>query len=220
MTLWIVLAVIAAVVILVALIPVGVRVLYGEEGLRAEIKVLFFRYTFWPEDPEKKAKKKKEKKKKPPKGPPKKREKGGSVQLLKSMLPVALKAAGKLRRKLSVDVLELRVAFPGCDDPARAAIRYGQANAVLGSLWQPLNQAFRIKSADLHTEVDYTAQDYAVFLRCAISIRIGQAVPIAAAAGFQALGRYRKWKKQRKEMNQNGKSSDQRPDEHNHAEDP
>ena len=55
-----------------------------------------------------------------------------------------MEAAGCFRRRLRGDQLELKLTI-GAADPGDAAIRYGQANALLGSIWQPLTEAFHVE---------------------------------------------------------------------------
>lgn len=55
-----------------------------------------------------------------------------------------------------MDQLELKLTI-GAADPGDAAIRYGQANALLGSIWQPLTEAFHVEEGRARVEVDFTA---------------------------------------------------------------
>lgn len=55
----------------------------------------------------------------------------GLLELGRRLFPLLLEAAGQFRRKLQIDELRLRLVA-GAPDPADAALRYGQANALLG----------------------------------------------------------------------------------------
>ena len=57
----------------------------------------------------------------------------GVFQLVRRLLPVALEGADAFRRRLQVDVLQLEIVSGGAD-PASAAERYGQINALLGAM--------------------------------------------------------------------------------------
>ena len=90
---------------------------------------------------------------------------GGLLELMKELLPLALEAAGCFRRRLRVDQLELKLTI-GAADPGDAAIRYGQANALLGSIWQPLTEAFHVEEGRARVEVDFTAAAPVLTGRC------------------------------------------------------
>ena len=70
----------------------------------------------------------------------------GVFQLVRRLFPVALEGADAFRRRLQVDVLQLEIVAGG-PDPASAAERYGQINALLGAVWQPAVQALHVWKA-------------------------------------------------------------------------
>ena len=60
-------------------------------------------------------------------------------------MQLGVQTLGDLRRKLRVEVLTLFVYFGGGDDPAKNAIAYGRAWAVIGSITPLLDQLFVIQ---------------------------------------------------------------------------
>lgn len=131
-----------------------------------------------------KPKKEKQKKEKPPTPLPEKI--GGALEYARELLPVALEAAGGLLRGLRVDTLRVELTA-GAPDPADAAMLYGQANAALGALWQPLTTAFRVKDGSARVKLDFDAPGMTVYGAAGLSIKIGTVVRIGLRAGFKAL---------------------------------
>ena len=139
-----------------------------------------------PQSPQKPKKTKKPKKEKPPTPLPEKI--GGALEYAQALLPVALEAAGGLWRGLRVDTLDLELTA-GADDPADAAMLYGQANAALGALWYPLTKAFRVKDGSARVNIDFNTRSMTLYGAAALSIKIGTAVWIGLRAGLKALFR-------------------------------
>ena len=81
--------------------------------------------------------------------------------------------------------MDLTMAAP---DPALAAMSFGGANAVLGTLWPLVEQNFEVKDWRLRTAVDFEAQAPAVWLQAAATLTIGQAVSLGIHLAFRALG--------------------------------
>ena len=90
------------------------------------------------------------------------------------------------RKKLRVDRLEL-VLRAGATDPADAAMVYGCANAALGALWCPLNEAFQIKDGRARVELDFDSQMTTVSAMGAMSLKIGQALWLGLYFGLKGL---------------------------------
>ena len=79
---------------------------------------------------------------------------GLPVTFLYNLGSAALRAAGSLRRKISVDLLEAHILLAG-GDPASVAVAYGSANAVIGMVLPLLEQNFHIRRRDIRTAVDF-----------------------------------------------------------------
>ena len=69
-----------------------------------------------------------------------------TLQGILALVDLACDTLGDLRRKLRVEVLVLHVTLGG-SDPAKAAILYGRAWALIGMLNPKLEQLFVIKKA-------------------------------------------------------------------------
>ncbi len=155
-------AVVAAVICLVLLLPVGVRIRY-DGALAVQVAAGPVRLDVYPPRPpnyRKLARKQARARKKQaaqrpkrPKPPDKPRQKLSFGQL-RALAGVGLRAAASLPRKLRVRTLQLRVVCGGAD-AAAAAVTYGRAWAAIGAALPVLENSFRLESHDLAAELDY-----------------------------------------------------------------
>jgi len=111
---------------------------------------------------------------------------GGVLDYALALLPIGLDAAAQFGKKLQIDRLRLELTV-GADDPADAAIRYGQGVAALGMLWGPLTQAFSVKDGEARALVDFGADRITVYGSAALSLKIGQIVRLGLYFGWKAL---------------------------------
>ena len=192
-TWWMTLLVIAAVLVLIGCIPVGVDARYGAAGVFLAAKIGPFRLQLLPQKPKKK-------KKKPAKQPPavkpaekKPAEKkqnpllSGGVDGLLQLLGLAFDTLGDLRRKLRVNTLMLHVTVPGGDDPAKAAMNYGRAWAAIGALTPAVERLFVIKKRDIQPELNYNETQMKVDAHLVTTITIGRSLALALRAGVGFL---------------------------------
>ncbi len=170
---------------LVGCIRIGAQVEYCVEGLFVRIRLGRFLIPVYPV---KKKQTKPKKAKTTAKGPsPAHKKKGGLLQLAMKFIPLVLDTAKKLRRKLQVDKLDMELVM-GAADPADAAVRYGQANALMGTLWQPVTRAFHVKDGRAHVGVDFETDRPTIYILASMSLTIAQALGLALAFGIKALG--------------------------------
>ena len=190
---WLVVGLILAVFVLIGLIPVGVDASYRENELALGLKIGFARVQVLPAKPKKKAapKKKKPAKTKTAAAKPAKPKK--QIQLPKltlsdilALADLACDTLGNLRRKLRVEVLVLHVTLDG-SDPAKAAMLYGRAWAMIGALTPKLEQLFVIKKRDIQPILDYNEKEMKLDAHLALTITIGRALALAVRAGVRFL---------------------------------
>lgn len=194
-----------AIVVLLAILPLGVDVRYDDSGPLARviaggISVLRF--------PKKKTDKPKREKK------PKKRKKaesaksgepankkssasGGSIRDFFPLVQVALDFLGEFRRKLRIDRMDVKLILGG-DDPADLAMNYGKIWQALGALWPRLERAFVIKERDVQVECDFTSDKTLITARAQITITFGRLIALAVKYGVRALKEFLKLKNKRK----------------------
>ena len=197
-----------AILILLAILPLGASVLYDAEGVRVRVVAGPLKLQVFPlkkkpkKDKQKKDKPKKEKKKKPvhepgePGAPKPKEKKGGSWKDFLPLVRVALDLLNDLRRKLRVDHLKLHLTM-AADDPCDLAVNYGRMNASVAGLIAQLERFLVIKKRDVHVDCDFTASETVILARLDLTITLGRILSIAVVYGIRALMTYLKIKKQR-----------------------
>lgn len=198
--------------VLLMFVRVGCRVDYSADGLFLWLKVACFRFTILPKKPltpeqeaekqrkekEKKAEKeakKKAKKEAKARGEKQEKKKPGDLLWLLQLIQPAFTALNRLRRKLRVDHLKVDYAIGGADDPAAAAVRYGQVAAGGGALFPLLNSVFDVRDWDVDLAVNFLEEKTKVALSATATYRIGQLLAIVISLGVSALSVYWKHKK-------------------------
>lgn len=191
MSWWMIVLLVLAVLDFIGCILVGVDVGFDGE-VRLAIKIGFIRVRILPSKP-KKPKKQKMKQpaaKKPAQKPaaaPKKPLFSGDPQELRALLQLGVQTLGDLRRKLRVEVLTLFVYFGGGDDPAKNAIAYGRAWAVIGSITPLLDQLFVIQKRRIEPRFAPQEDKLRVEGRIVLTITIGRALALGIRAGLGFL---------------------------------
>ena len=175
---------------LIGLIKIKMQAKYDGEGAYLWVKLLCFRFRLVP--PTQKAEKKTDRRKKKVEQEVKieeKKTRGGALSIIRELLPVAIDALNALRRKLTADVLRMELTV-AADDPADAALRYGQASALLGALWRPLTRALNVRDGSAHVDVDFDAREPSLYLFAQLSLTIGQAVALVTVYGVKAAAAF------------------------------
>ena len=204
------------IVLLLAVLPIGVRVRYNSEGLLVKLIAGPVKITLLPRPPKKKKEKKKKEKKaaqasaaqeenlpkppQPPKQPKEKKpkaEKGGSLLDFLPLVKTALDFLGDFRRKLRLDNLYLRLILAG-DDPCDLAVNYGRAWAAVGNLIPQLEKWFVIKKRDIEVECDFETSETLVIAHLDLTITVGRLLAAVLKFAVRALIEYLKFRKKRK----------------------
>ena len=202
-----------AILVLLAILPLGVSVKYDSDGPLVRVILGPVRFTVFPlPKKEKKEKKQKENKKAPaqntdapqnpapPKKPKEKKpadQKGGSWTDFLPLVKEAFRFLDVFRRKLRLNVLELKLIM-AADDPCDLAVNYGRAWAAVGNLLPQLERIFVIKKRDIEVECDFTASQTLVIARLDISITLGRLLSAVVVFAVRALIEFLKIKKKRK----------------------
>ena len=202
------------IVTLLAILPLGVRILYDADGAVVKIVLGPVKITVFPR-PEKEKKPPKEKPKKlekkapsqdenlpqPPQPPaqpkPAKEEKGGSLRDFIPFVTLALDFLGDFRRKLRMKELYLRLIMAS-EDPADLAINYGKTWTAVGNLLPVLDRWFVIKKKDVEVECDFTASETKVIARAEVTITLGRLLTLVAVYGCRGLKEFIVFRNKRK----------------------
>ncbi len=211
---WIVLAVLVG----LAILPLGVSVVYDEDGPVVRVIAGLIRLKVFPAK-KKKKKPKKEKKAKPqPEQPPVEPEpqqpaavrqpklvpeapqekSGGSVLDFLPLVKLGLSFLGDFfGRKLRVNYLVLKITLAG-GDPCDLAVNYGRAWAALGNLWPRLERMLVIKKRDVNIQCDFEGDKTTILARLDISITLGRLLGLAVCYAVRALVTFLKIRKKSK----------------------
>lgn len=185
----------AAVLLALAMLPLGVRVRYNGAGFALKVIAGPLKITLFPR--KKKAKKQKTKEKaestatenkasQPSEPSSEPKETGGSLTRFLPLVKLGLKFLGDFRRKLRLDNLYLRLILAG-DDPCDLAVNYGRAWSAVGNLMPQLEALFTIKKRDIQVECDFTAEEISVVARMDITITLGRLLMLAVVYGIRVL---------------------------------
>ena len=211
------------ILILLLIIPLGVSVKYNADGPLVRILAGPVKITVFPRPKKEKKQKKQETNPKQPavtesvpaedsipapaaprssvapeaKKKPEKTEQGGSWTDFLPMVKVALDFLTGLRRRLRVNVLELKLIMAG-GDPCNLAVNYGRAWAAVGNLMPHLDRLFVIKKRDVEVECDFTASKTTVIARLDITLTLGRLLALVVVIAIRALKIFLQIKKKRK----------------------
>ena len=181
-----------AILVLIAVLPIGVSVCYDADGFRAFVKAGVARIQVFPlPKKEKKPKKKTKKaqtpaKKQPAKKQPEEKKKGGSLTDFLPIVRLVLDLLDDFRRKLRVDVLEADLVLAG-SDPCDLAINYGKICAALGNLWPRLEEFLTIKKRDVKVQCDFEGDKTLITARMDLTITVGRTFSIGILHGVKIL---------------------------------
>lgn len=201
-------------IVLLAVLPLGIRVLYDANGPVVNVVLGPIRLTVYPRQKKDKSPSKKEKTKaasrnqpedtglpKPPQPPPEpKPEKASSGGSLSDFLPfvkLGLDFLGDLRRKLRLNELYLRLILAS-SDPCDLAINYGKTWAAVGNLMPALERWFVIRKRDVEVECDFTASETKVVARLEITMTLGRLISLVAVYAVRGLKEFIQFRNQRK----------------------
>lgn len=188
------------ILVLLAVLPVGVCLIYNEDGLilsllLGAIKIKLFPKASTEKKKEKPKKKKKQKQKNTATKDKKKNKKksGGKLTDFLPLVDIGLQFLGSFRRKLRVKRLEILYVMAG-GDPCDLALNYGKAWTAVGNLMPLLERIFIIKKRNIQVQCDFAADSAKISARLDITITVGRVVGIAVKYGFKAIHEFLKIK--------------------------
>ena len=188
-----------AVVIGLAVLPLGISAKYDTDGARIRLIAGPVRVTVYPG----KKKEKKPSKKKADKPQAKRLEtesdekKGGSATDFIPLAKIAWNLLCDFRRKLRIKRLEMKVILAG-SDPCDLAVNYGRACAALGGLEPQLDRFFVIRKKDLQVACDFVEEKTKVYARLDLTITLGRLLALSVRYGWRALRAFIKINNKRK----------------------
>lgn len=190
--------------LVLAWIPLGIRVSYGEAGFEARVIAGSVKITLFPRKNRKRKPKTTDSSEKTTqettKAPSEKKrpktettgkdepgmQSGGSLERFVPWIRLGLDFLGGLRRKIRLDNLYLHVVLAG-DDPCDLAVNYGRAWAVVGDLLSKLERVFVIGKRDIQVNCDFAAEKITVAARGDMTITLGRTLCLGVIYGIRAL---------------------------------
>ena len=203
------------ILILLAILPLGVRVCYDEGGPLVKLVLGPVKLKVYPAK-KKEKKPEKEKKVKPaaeeaakqeslpkPPQPPaasdkkEKKPSGGSIEDFLPFVKLGLDFLGDFRRKLRMQELYLRLILAS-SDPCDLAINYGKTWTAVGSFLPALERWFVIKKRDVEVECDFTASETKVIARLEITMTLGRLLSLVVVYAVRGLKEFIDFRNKRK----------------------
>lgn len=180
-----------AILVFLALMPLGVRVRYDASGLKIVLIAAFIRIQLIPgkEKENKRTKSQDEVKKEKNKREGPKKKTGGSITDFLPLVRTALDFLDGFRRKLRVDRLTLKLILGG-GDPCDLALNYGKGWAVLGNFMPLLDRVLVIKKRNLEVECDFTADSTTIIAGADLTISVWRLMALLIKFGPRAIKQY------------------------------
>lgn len=111
---------------------------------------------------------------------------GGPITDFLPLLKTALDMLGAFRRRLRLNVLEVKVVLGG-GDPCDLGLNYGRAWAAIGNLQPQLEKIFVIKKRKIDVECDFCADQTKITARLDLTITLGRILATVVVYGIRAL---------------------------------
>lgn len=209
-----VLAIILILLAAIMLIPLGVCAGYDSEGLRLKLRVSAYRRLIYPRnaEPEKETEPASaddgEKSEEKPK-----LSLSFSFEEWRSLLRIVLKALRRFKNRIVFNKIFLRF-IAASPDPYDTVRIYNAANSFVGAAAPFFESEFKVGQKNIFIDADMTAEKCSGSFELELSIRVGQLLAIALAAGmaFVKLLAARKLKELRERKAHNGEQQTQRND--------
>lgn len=189
-----VLIIILLILSLILLLPVGADACFYNDGGRLKVKagpvgitLLSIPKEDKPKKPKKPKKKKKSKKDEKPEEAEKHKKKKLSLEDILALVKIGLRALGRFRRQLSVDLLELELTCAG-DDPYSTAMSYGYLSAASGALVPALHKVMKIREERINLDVSFDLPKMEYYTHVIATIQIWEVLYIAFAFLFGFIG--------------------------------
>ena len=189
-----------AVIVLLAVLPLGICAKYDADGAQLWILAGPVRLKVLPgskKNKQDKSKKEIKTGKKPASASQGKEKKGGGMKDFIPLVRVVFDFLADFRRKLRVNLLELKITLAG-GDPCDLAINYGKACAAVANLDPQLERFFVIKKKDIQVQCDFVEEKTQVLARLDLTITLGRLIVQLVRHGSRALKELLKIMKLRK----------------------
>ncbi len=176
---WIIPLAIILVVVGLAALPVGLRVIYDKEGLLVKLIVGVFPFKLnLTEINEKSFEKRLKRKRKMEENPnyqPIIHHPNGTLREFIPLLDLYLQLLFNSKYKLKVKLLELKLTMAN-DDPFDLAMNYGKAWTIINGLLPQLERFLNIKKRKLDVSCDFLAEETMIYARADLVIPLARLI--------------------------------------------
>ena len=201
LALWI-LGILAAAVIVLCLVPVGVRVRLTGRDAEVDLRLAWLSIRLYPQPPENAEKKTEKKRGKPAEKKPKAVKQRPALRFtradvwdaVRTLWPPLKRALERTRRGIRISPLDLVVTLGGAEDPAEAAMRYGKVQAAVWTGMPVLETLVEVRDPYVGIRIDFDAPETRAEGTIGVSARIGTLLRAALGVGIPAL----RWLSQKK----------------------
>lgn len=175
---WMIWLIIACVLAVLALLKVGIHVMYQNQKFQVKLLIGKIRVLI------PKAKEEAGEKAAPEKKLSKAAKKKGIDPRLRAAInhwQEIFELLGRVLTAPTLDKLKL-VVYVGGEDPEACAMLYGRICAAVGGLLAPIENTFEIKKRDIHVYSCFDRDNLMIEAETSITVRIYEVVALAAAA--------------------------------------
>lgn len=205
MILFRILGILAALILLLCLLRVGIHVVYEQEHLTVDVKIGWFRIRVFPAKEKKKRTIESAKKKEKPKKESNQHKKPTFAEIkdaAQTLWPAVKKALRKTGKGVRIHPMTLRVTVGGQTDPAKAAQLYGELQAALWSGMPVLEQLLVIPDPRIHIGINFDESKWEYAGKIGISARVGTLLGIGLTLAIPALKWYLRFQKKTETQSQ------------------
>ena len=198
--LWI-LGILAALILLLCLLRVGVEMRYQAKVLTLDVRIGLLRLHILPhkeskeEEPKREKKPKQAKKQAQKSGEKKKPTLGDIRDLAHTLWPPLKQALRKTRRGIRIHPLTVSATVGGREDPASAAQLYGELQAVVWGGMPVLEQLLVIPDPHIHIGIDFDTEEWDISANAGLSARVGTLMGIGWTLAVPAVKWYLRYRK-------------------------
>ena len=200
------------IITLLAILPLGVSVTYDADGASVRLIIGPVKITLFPRHKKKETESKAKEQTAaepekmspaattettPPKTNQPEKKSGGPITDFLPLVQIALDLLGTFRRRLRVNLLELKLIMAS-GDPCDLAVNYGRAWAAVGNLMPRLERLFVIKKRNIDIQCDFVATETLVTARLDLTITLGRLLATVVVYGVKALIEFLKIQNKRK----------------------
>lgn len=209
-----VLVIILLLLALIMLIPLGVCASYDSGGLMLKVRVSAYKKQIFPRESEPKPEPETESAEDAGENAEKvKKRLSLSIDEWSSLLKIVFKTLRRFKNSLTFDKIFLRF-IAASSDPFDTVRIFNAVNSVVGAAVPFFESGFKVRQRDIFIDADMSADKCSYSFELALSVRVGQVLVIALAAGFAFLKLLaaRKLKEFRERKAHDGKQQTQRND--------